>query len=97
MLKRIRAKVAALLTLGAVMALMAFSFPAQAAVTCPDGSTATNEPGGVKSCEDTFVQGQGEPAKSDKTVTEEQKGSFNSSHPTTTCTYPPPKGKCTTQ
>jgi hypothetical protein len=88
--------------LGAVLATAAIAVGltvpggAGAAVTCPDGSTATHEPGGVKSCEDTFIQGQGEPAKSEKTETTEQKGSFNSSHPTTTCTFPPPKGKCTT-
>ena len=66
-----------------------------APVTCSDGTKATNE-SGVKSCEDSFIQGQGNNAKSEKTTTEEQKGSFNSSHPKTTCTYPPPKGKCTT-
>jgi hypothetical protein len=86
-----------LLATAAVAVALAVPGGAGAAVTCPDGSTATNEPGGVKSCDDSFIQGQGEPAKSEKDVTVDQKGSFNSSHPTTTCVMPPPQGKCTTE
>jgi hypothetical protein len=49
--------------------------------------TTTTNPGGPNSAD---------PPSANKTETEETKGSFNSSHPETTCTFPPPKGKCET-
>jgi hypothetical protein len=92
MLERLRAKVAVLLALGAVVALMVFALPSQGA-DCPDGSTATNVRG-EKVCATTTTQGAPN-SSSQKTTTSSTQGSFNSSHDTTSVKQPPPKGKTT--
>jgi hypothetical protein len=71
-------------------------------LTVPASSGAAPLPAGCDkeqseiTCESTFTQGAPH-SSSQKTTTTEQKASFSSSHPQTTCTFPPPKGKCTTQ
>lgn len=44
-------------------------------------------------CTTTTTQGAPN-SSSQKTTTTETKASFESNHPETTCTFPPPKGKC---
>jgi hypothetical protein len=46
-------------------------------------------------CTSTVTQGAPH-SSSQKTTTVETKGSFQSSHPETSCRMPPPSGKCTT-
>jgi hypothetical protein len=44
-------------------------------------------------CTTTTTQGAPH-SSSQKTTTTETKASFESNHPETNCTFPPPKGKC---
>jgi len=70
-----------MLTLAAMLVVaLSVTAPTSFAAKCPDGTQATNEPGGIKSCETIDYAGQ-----SDNFFVEEEsvKGSFQTKHEVT--------------
>jgi hypothetical protein len=86
-----RKRLAGILAVGAVA--VGLTVPASSgAAPLPDNCVKEQS---EITCTTSFKQGAPN-SQSDKTTTEETKGSFESSHPETSCKFPPPQGKCST-
>ena len=84
-----RKRIGAILVVGAVA--VGLSIPAGAgAAPLPDNCVKEQS---EIFCSTTITQGAPN-SSSQKTTTTETKASFESNHPETNCTFPPPKGKC---